>query len=385
MSLIPIPAELLPFGETLAFPLRDSEGRLLMGAGHLLRDTPQVQALVLRGVYVHMDEIDAASRQRVAEVTPDAPDTDFDFDHLRSQDLGTTGVWADLQQRTHALLSNPRAEDFLPRLDRIHDEAVAQVLRAPDATLTCLIHDAGQQSPNYSARHGLLCLALGELCGQQMVWPEPWRHALTHAALSMNVAIVREQDQLAAQAERISTQQLETIRGHGDRAARFLARLGVRQSLRLDAVRLHHDTEPGQIDGREPARQLARLLARIDVFAAQLSPRRTRLARSSAHAARAVYLDEKQQPDEAGAALVRTVGLYPPGSFVRLASGEIGMVYKRGERTTAPYVAALTDVSGQPLPRPQPRETGVADNAVVESLAPHEFRLPVDMAALLRL
>lgn len=385
MSLIPIPAELLSFDETLDFPLRDSEGRLLMSAGYLLRDTPQVQALLLRGVYVHMDEIDAASRQRMAEVSPDAPDTDFDFDHLRSQDLGPTGVWADLQQRTHQLLSNPRAEDFLPRLGRIHDEAVAQVLRAPDATLTLLIFDAGQQSQHYSARHGLLCLALAELCAQQMVWPDPWRQALTHAALSMNVAIVREQDQLAGQAERISTQQLETIRGHGDRAARFLARLGVRHSLWLDAVRLHHDTEPGQIDGREPALQLARMLARIDVFAARLSPRRTRLAQSSAHAARAVYLDENKQPDEAGAALVRTVGLYPPGSLVKLASGEIGMVYRRGERTTAPRVAVLTDAAGRPLPQAVRRETNSPDTAVVESLAPHEFRVPIDMAALLRL
>ncbi|XHS79227.1 hypothetical protein ACFJGW_04445 [Burkholderiaceae bacterium UC74_6] len=115
------------------------------------------------------------------------------------------------------------------------------------------------------------------------------------------------------------------------------------------------------------------------------TPRRTRLAQSSAHAARAVYLDENKQPDEAGAALVRTVGLYPPGSLVKLASGEIGMVYRRGERTTAPRVAVLTDAAGRPLPQAVRRETNSPDTAVVESLAPHEFRVPIDMAALLRL
>ena len=382
MSLIPISADLLAFGEVLEFPLRDSEGRLLIAAGQVLRDSPQIQSLLLRGVFVHMDEIDAANR---AHMAPDAPDTDFDFDHQRSMDLGHTGLWSDLQQRAHELLSNPRAEDFLPRLERIHDDAVAQVLRAPDATLTLLIFDAGQQSPHYSARHALLCVALCELCGQQMVWPDPWRNALTRAALSMNIAIAREQDLLANQTAPAARAQLDNIRGHGDRAARFLSRLGVRQSLWLDAVRLHHDAPDGAIAGREPAHQLARLLARIDVFAARLSPRRTRLAQSSAHAARAVYLDESQQPDEAGAALVRTVGLYPPGSLVRMASGEVGMVYRRGERTIAPHVAALTDAQGQALPRPQPRDPNAAENAVIESLAPHEHRLPVDMAALLRL
>jgi len=383
LSLIPISADLLAFGEILEFPLRDSEGRLLIAAGQVLRDSPQMQSLLLRGVFVHLDEIDAANRAHM--VVDDAPDTDFDFDHQRSMDLGHTGLWSDLQQRAHALLSAPRAEDFLPRLERIHDEAVARVLSAPDATLTLLIHDAGQQSPHYSARHALLCIALCELCSQQLLWPEPWRNALTRAALSMNVAISREQDQLASQVAPAAQAQLDGLRGHGDRAARFLARLGVRQSLWLDTVRLHHEAPAGSISGREPAYQLARLLARIDMFAARLSPRRTRLAQSSAHAARAVYLDEQQQPDEAGAALVRTVGLYPPGSLVRMASGEVGIVYRRGVRATAPLVAALTNVHGQPLPRPEPRDPNAAPNAVTESLAPHEYRLPVDMAALLRL
>ena len=40
---------------------------------------------------------------------------------------------------------------------------------------------------------------------------------------------------------------------------------------------------------------------RIDIFGARLSPRRTRKALSGAAAARAVFLDEHQQPDEAGA------------------------------------------------------------------------------------
>ena len=384
MSLIPISADLLAFGEVLEFPLRDSEGRLLIAAGQVLRDSPQMQALMLRGVFVHMDEIDAANRAQM--VVPDAPDTDFDFDFQRSLDLGHTGIWSELQQRAHGLLSNPRAEDFLPRLERIHDDAVAQVSRAPDATLTLLIHDAGHQSPNYSARHALLCVALSELCAQQLVWPEPWRNALTRSALSMNIAISREQDALANHAAPAAQGQLDSIRGHGDRAARFLARLGVRQSLWLDAVRLHHDCPPGAMTGREPALQLARMLARIDTFAARLSPRRTRLAQSSANAARAVYLDEStKQPDEAGAALVRTVGLYPPGSLVRLASGEIGMVYRRGERATAPYVAALTNRLGQALERPAPRDPNEADSAVIASLAPHEYRLPIDMPALLRI
>ena len=382
MSLISIPAESLTLGQTLDFPLRDAEGTLLIGRGQVLRDSPQVQALILRGVWAHEDELSNTQRGTLA---PEAPATDFDFEHLRALDLGQTGVWADLQQRAHALLSTPKAEDFLPRFDRLHDEAVLRVRRGPDAALLLLIYDAGQQSPNYSARHALLCLALAELSAQQLGWPEPWANAMTRSALCMNVAISKEQDRLALQAEEMDARQREVLNGHGDRAARWLARLGVRQSLWLDAVRLHHDSKPGPLKEREPAHQLARLLGRIDVFAARLSPRRSRRAQSGAAAARAIYLDERRQPDEAGAALVKAVGLYPPGSLVRLASNEIGIVYHRGERATAPRVAALVDALGRPWPSPQARNTSLTAQAVVASLAPHESRLPVDMAALLRL
>ena len=52
---------------------------------------------------------------------------------------------------------------------------------------------------------------------------------------------------------------------------------------------------------------------------------------------------------------------------------------------TLPYVAALTNRLGQALERPAPRDPNAADSAVTASLAPHEYRLPIDMPALLRL
>ncbi|MGS0759346.1 HD-GYP domain-containing protein, partial [Roseateles sp. GG27B] len=68
-------------------------------------------------------------------------------------------------------------------------------------------------------------------------------------------------------------------------------------------------------------------LRRIDLFCARLSPRRSRQALAGASAARTVYLDELQKPDAAGAILIKTMGLYPPGSLVRLANGQVGVVF----------------------------------------------------------
>ncbi|RZL86669.1 MAG: hypothetical protein EOP73_31575 [Variovorax sp.] len=167
--------------------------------------------------------------------------------------------------------------------------------------------------------------------------------------------------------------------------AERLAAVGINDPTWLTAVRLHHDAGPGPLAGRGDGEKLARLLRRIDLFGARLSPRRSRTAMSGAAAARAVFLDEVGQPDEAGAALIKTVGLYPPGTLVRLASGEVGIVFKRGFSATEPLVAALIGKSGNPLSHPVPRDTRLASQAITASLAPAELKLRINLDALLKL
>lgn len=75
--------------------------------------------------------------------------------------------------------------------------------------------------------------------------------------------------------------------------------------------------------------QLGRLIQRADVFAARLALRITRKALPVTMAMQASYLDETQQADEAGAAIAMALGIYAPGSFVKLASGEVAIVTRR--------------------------------------------------------
>ena len=95
-------------------------------------------------------------------------------------------------------------------------------------------------------------------------------------------------------------------------------------------MRGHHDAEPGPLAGRSPGEALARAAAGGPTRRA-VSPCRSRGALSGG-GQRGVYFDETGQPDEAGAALIKAVGLYPPGSIVRLANGEVGVVAKRGSQ-----------------------------------------------------
>ena len=398
LDLIPLPPLSLRLGQVLDFSLRDAEGKLLFARGRVLHNSPQVQQLIQRGAWVLAHEtreyqralahkVDTMMHQgaTLGEISRAKGDFSARQDRPGPAPANDHAAWIDLQGRCHALLREPRAEDFLPRLQALQQDMAARLQQQPDAALMLLILEASQDWQRYSAHHALLSLALAELCARQLGWAEDLRQVLALAALSMNIAIGPLQDRLAAQIERPGEAQRAELSGHGDRGAELLRTLGVRDSLWLQIVRLHHEAGPGPLAGRSMPEQMARVLRRVDLYGARLSPRRSRQALSGAQAARAAYLDELGRPDETGAALIKAVGLYAPGTLVRLASGEVGVVARRGHSANEPVVAALIGKSGTPLSVPVQRDTRLAAQAIAASLAPHELKLLLNYEKLLKL
>lgn len=400
MDLVQLPPHSLRVGQVLTFSLRDAAGHLLFASGHPLPDTPQVRELLARGPWVQAHETREYQRALAHKLDTmmlqGAPlsalaGAKADYKPTRPMPLPSqagpahAAVWADLQWHAQQVLRDPRRPDFLLRLTQLLDTVLARLTLQPDAALAVLVHDAAQEPLHYSARHALLSLVLAEMTTRQLGWSESRRRTLGLAALTMNLDSGAEQDQHALRPQALGPAQREALAGHGDRAAATLREIGVDDEGWLAAVRLHHDAGPGPLAGRSDGELMARLLRRIDVYGARLSPRRSRRALSAGQAARAVYLDERQQPDEAGVALIKAVGLYPPGSLARLASGEQGMVLKRGHSANEPLVAALVGRSGTPLTVPVLRDTRLPAQAITASLAPHEIRLRIRMDAMLKL
>ena len=57
------------------------------------------------------------------------------------------------------------------------------------------------------------------------------------------------------------------------------------------------------------------------------------------------------------AAIFKEYGIYPPGNFVQLASGEMAVVIRRGATAHTPTAAAVTDHNGIPIVRTIKRNT----------------------------
>ena len=130
---------------------------------------------------------------------------------------------------------------------------------------------------------------------------------------------------------------------------------------------------------------MARLIQRADIFGARIAPRANRDPMSVTSAMQASYYDETKSMDEAGAALVKALGIYPPGAWVRLASGETGVVIRRGASAATPRVAVLLNRDGMATGEPIPRDTAQAAWKIVSPVAHKEVRVRLPLEKLLAL
>lgn len=258
-----------------------------------------------------------------------------------------------------ALRDVREGSDGLQRVSTAHDSARALIQSRPDGSLYLLVYQAGQTKEKYSASHAMLSMLVCELAAPLLDWSAEHVNAVGRAALLMNVAMLGLQDRLAASEVTLTAELRAQIADHGAKGASMLAEAGLADELVIEAVRLHHDdsTAARALAELAAGQRLARLLRRVDIFTAKLSRRASRKPMSPVQAAREACLGQRGVPDEIGAALLKAVGLYPPGSFVELVSGEVAIVLARGSRANLPRVASLLNAGGKPLNEPALRDT----------------------------
>jgi HD-GYP domain-containing protein (c-di-GMP phosphodiesterase class II) len=386
MKLVPFSQQYLRPDEALPFGLRDAGGRLLLAAGATIAGPEQLAMLRQQALFCDEAEsqewrrrlqaaMDEALRRNVslkaiAEARPDRPKTEAAAQVTATIAEHCQAVAMPLDA---ALRSATGPEDarsgWLDRVRAVHQKARASAELRFDATLYYLIYTSGHFEEKYSCHHALLTMLVCEQAAATLGWPAEDIEAIGLAALTMNVAMVQLQDQLA-KTEHAPTEAMRAdITAHAGRGEALLREAGLADEGVLEAVRWHHapdepDDAAGPLAALPRGRRLSRLLRRVDIFCAKIARRRTRLPMSPVRAAREACLAANGQPDEIGAALLKAVGLYPPGSFVELASGEVGIVVARGRRANLPWVASLVSAAGTPLIEPALRDTIRPQHAV---------------------
>ncbi|WP_382324341.1 HD-GYP domain-containing protein [Hydrogenophaga sp. UC242_50] len=302
------------------------------------------------------------------------------------EEAGPVELWADLHASLNSLLhQGTAATQFYDKLERLAARAQRLWHSTPDDCLLVLVQLLFDARMGYSATHALLSAGLCALVSPSTGVSPAEQATLFRAALTMNMGMTRTHDAMARQTGPLTDAQRQTVREHPLRSAAMLRELGVADALWLRLVEEQHERPDGSgYPAGKPVADLAqRLLQMADVYVACISPRMGRGGLLSQQVARELYLGPDQQPDALGALFVKHIGFYPPGSYVRLASGEVAVVTRRGAKANAPQVFAIVGRQGMPLGEPTWRDTQDPAHEIKASLPPGDVRVVVNVPRLL--
>jgi len=398
MRLITVSLDSIRLGEPLPYALRDAKGTLLANKGYIVQSKAELERVIGKGFEIFVDIVDAenhrsyvnrlhhmvTSNKALGEIagTKIAPGTD----PTRMEVGDAPPDWLDMQVQANSLLRDTSAAHFLPRLYYLNKQLRVYTQRNPNGALFALFHLSASEIRLYSATHAMLVSVMCGLAAREVLnWPEATEAALCLAALTMNVGMTELQDRLAMQMSPPTPEQRIQIDQHAERSVQLLEQLGISDKAWLEAVSDHHSASPGPLAGMSEGRRMARMIQRADMFAARLAPRASRVPTSPAAAMQASYFDENRQVDEAGAALIKAVGIYSPGSFVRLTTNEVAIVVQRGANTTTPKVAVLINREGIPTADPIIRDTSLRDYRIVASVPHRDVKVQINLQRLLPL
>ena len=399
VRLLPVPAGTLRPGDPAPVDIFSDDGSLLLAAGRVADTEPVRQALANRRFFIDeslahkwkglspaplMDMLRAApanveTQAKAGDGRPEPQFRESQFlDTGFAGELPLTEEWDGLHKvLTAALRAASPGGDWLKRVIRAHRRVQQLGSRSPDGSLYYLIYLSSQPQSHYSALHSLLVCMVCQMAARVLGWPRDWVQAVGLSALTMNATMTQLQDELGISDEMPTVEMRQEIEQHSITSQELLKASGVEDAIWTGAVRWHHSWQQDHVPFEElaPPNKLARLLMRVDIFTARLSRRKNRGPMSPLQAAKRACIGPNGKLDEIGSALLKSLGLYPPGTFVSLANQEVGIVIARGTRADLPRVASLRAANGRPLPAPALRDTNSPEHRVVKSLPATEVNL----------
>jgi len=344
-------------GQPLPFNVYRPDATLLLARGQIVHTAVQLDSLFERGSLVDLSEL----RTRPPDVAG-APRERL------------PALWRECMSRVGQVLLKPGDGGFRVALDECVSPIETLIQRDPDLAIFQVLRQEGNAHVQYGLTHSVHAAIVARLIGTRLGWHEADLQRAFRAALTMNIAMLELQGRLAEQTTPPTPGQRREIHEHPRQGRALLEQSGVTDGDWLLAVEQHHEERDGcgYPTGTRSPSELATLLHRADVYTAKLSARATRDAEAADRAGREIFMQDPGHP--VCAALVKEFGVYPPGCFVALASGETGVVVKRGSTVMTPIVAAMTNAYGAPLAEPVRRDTMMPLHAIVGVLQPRQMR-----------
>lgn len=372
-------------GMVLPFDIYDGNHVLLLSRGHVITSAALREKLAGQNMFADSSQLKSARSHAAMLASGTAAEL-----RVRKTSVSIFQLLNEAQSGLAVLLTESPARPFLDRaILGIATNIQTACQLDGDAAIASIFLD---RNGNYPFRHVLNSTCLVELMLRNLD-PNPTRRlSALAAALTMNVAMLELQEALYYQSAPLSDSQKAEILAHPAAGVEWLKSAGVTDAVWLDAVAQHHEQVDGtgyphRIAGAALTRE-ARAIGLAERYCAMVVERSYRPPLPSGVVFRKL-IEQKQSWDlTLGAILTREVGAYPPGTYVRLASGEIAIVLKRTVTANHPVVRVLVSAQGLKLEGFPKRSTKEPKFHIVGPVAPaeikgeHDFRLLWDLTTI---
>ena len=367
---IPVRAGQFPIGSTLSHDIYDRSGKLLLRRGTAIASEHQVEHLEQMGYF----DPEAVDIHHVAAERGEALAPQGYLPERKSGPL--VSVFAELGYASERLERAYASADA--NLDAEIRSIAAAIRRCcaldADASLAHLLVPLPFQ---HTVRHPVNVAVLATVMLARQKFDENQVEATIAACLTMNIGALDLHHELYYQAESITDFQRGRIRAHPLASVQVLRQRGVQDPLWLQIVSQHHEAldgsgYPAGISGAQ-IRPEAQVVSLADRYCAMISERASREPLLPTQALKDIHVRHgKSIAPALISGLISAMGLYPPGTLVRLANGEAAVVVHRLLDPRNPVVYALCPSSGTPYDTPRKRLTASQPAYAISDVLPRK-------------
>lgn len=249
-----------------------------------------------------------------------------------------------------------------------------------DAALALNLTQLKDGEPGEFVHHAYNVAVLAVGVGLAQGYDEKTLRELGLAALLHEVGMLLVPREIIAKKEPLTTEEREAVKRHPLYAMDALSKVrGIPDSSALTVYQEHERPDRGGYPNRRPAsltHDFAKIVSVCDVYEALTAPRCYR-NRATPYGAleEMVNLAAKLQLDPVALrGLLKTVGLFPIGSWVQLSTGAYAKVIAgNAECYDQPTVRTLYSAAGKPLPAPAEIDLGAVPEITVAAVPSPEL------------
>jgi HD-GYP domain-containing protein (c-di-GMP phosphodiesterase class II) len=266
-------------------------------------------------------------------------------------------------------------------IEKVVNDLYQLLMERPDEVLGPMFQP--RPSKHYLSQGAVNCLILSVFMGRKLRIPNHQLAGLAVSALLHDTGMMRVPKDLLEKKGKLSDKELKAIQTHPIYSFRIITReLGYAEELGTTAL-YHHERwdgkgYPKQLKGKEIP-LTSRILSVVDAYEAMVSERPHRNSMIGYRAMRQILNDNSRRFDsEILKIFIKSMGIYPVGSYVVLNDGSVGRVVENHrEIPLRPVIRILVGPTGRRIEEKNRRTIDLSQEAslfIVKAVSSNELK-----------